>query len=155
MGGFTTPIAYLGRVFIAVIFLFTAAGEVADWQGTEQFFLLQMNNWITLYAEQSGIADIISELHPFLPTVLVVAISLKLAGSFFFVFNFFVRFGAFCLLLFLLPATVIMHDFWHLHGMDRALETVVFLKNLAIIGGLMVILAQGKKGPTGGMYRSL
>ena len=133
MGGFATPIAYLGRVFIAVIFLFTTAGEVADWQGTEQFFLLKMNNWITLYAEQSGIADIISELHPFLPTVLVGVIGLKLAGSFFFIFNFFVRFGAFCLLLFLIPATVIMHDFWHVHGMDRTIETVVFLKNLSML----------------------
>jgi putative oxidoreductase len=141
------PIAYLGRVLISILFLSTAANEITDWQSVEQFFLLQANKWITLYADQGGISHIISEYHAFLPFVLVAAVALKVFGSFFFIFNFFVRFGAFCLLIFLVPTTIIMHDFWHLQGIDRSFEMAMFLKNLSIIGGLMVVLALGKRGP--------
>ena len=154
MNGFIVPVAYLGRVLISVLFLFTAANEVADWQGTEQFFLLQMNKWMTLYAEQSGVAHLIGELHAFLPTLLLVAVFFKVAGAFFLIFNFFVRLGALCLLAFIVPTTVIMHDFWHLSGIDKTLELSMFLKNTAVIGGLMTVLALGKRGPFGSVFRA-
>jgi putative oxidoreductase len=154
MNGMQMPIAYIGRVLISVLFLLTAANELTDWQSTEQFFLLQMNKWMTLYADQGGISHLIGEIHDFLPTVLLIALVLKILGSFFFIFNFFVRFGAFCLLAFLVPTTIIMHDFWHLNGIDKALELSMFLKNLSVIGGLMVVLALGKRGSSSSVFKA-
>jgi len=154
MNGVKMPIAYIGRVFISILFFSTAANELADWESTEQFFFSQLNKWTTLYADQSGISYLIGELQAFLPSILFAVLLLKIIGSFFFVFNFFVRFGAFCLLVFLVPATIIMHDFWHLAGLDRSFEMSMFLRNLSIMGGLVVVLALGKKGSSSGALAS-
>ncbi len=154
MNGVKMPIAYIGRVFISILFFSTAANELADWESTEQFFFSQLNKWTTLYADQGGISYLIGELQAFLPSILFAVLLLKIIGSFFFVFNFFVRFGAFCLLVFLVPATIIMHDFWHLSGMDRSVEMGMFLKNLSIVGGLLVVLALGKKGSAAGVFKA-
>ncbi|MGL6136758.1 MAG: DoxX family membrane protein, partial [Planktothrix sp.] len=44
------------------------------------------------------------------------------------------RLGAWLLILFLIPATVIFHNFW-----DIPSEKIDFLKNLSIMGGLLMI----------------
>ena len=53
------------------------------------------------------------------------------------------RVGALGLLVFLIPTTVIFHDFWNLAGPERAMQMVNFLKNLAIMGGLTLLIADG------------
>jgi len=57
------------------------------------------------------------------------------------------RWGAVVLIAFLVPATLIFHNFWTL-GADsaRQVEMVSFMKNLGLIGGLMMIVAFGSGG---------
>jgi len=42
---------------------------------------------------------------------------------------------------FLVPITVIMHDFWTMQGQDRQNEQIHFLKNVGLIGAALVFLA--------------
>jgi len=56
------------------------------------------------------------------------------------------RLGALLLLLFLIPVTVMYHPFWKRSGAELVVEADHFLSNLAIIGGLLVIVALGS-GP--------
>lgn len=68
--------------------------------------------------------------------------------------------GAFLLLLYWVPVTFIVHDFWNvpltcdmvvscpelqMNGTEvfRRLEGVMFMKNLAIVGGLLMVLVNG------------
>jgi hypothetical protein len=53
------------------------------------------------------------------------------------------RIGALVLLLFLIPVTVIYHPFWKRSGADVVVEADHFLSNLAIMDGLLVIVALG------------
>lgn len=54
------------------------------------------------------------------------------------------RIGAFCLLVFLGAATWYFHDFWRFTDpLQRQLQTIQFMKNLAIAGGLLALLAFG------------
>jgi putative oxidoreductase len=48
--------------------------------------------------------------------------------------------------LYLIPTTLMFHDFWTLQGMDRIDATVHFEKNLAIMGGLLILAAYGAGG---------
>jgi hypothetical protein len=50
------------------------------------------------------------------------------------------------LLLFLIPVTVMYHPFWKRSGAELVAEADHFLSNLAIVGGLLVIVALGS-GP--------
>ncbi|QLG49562.1 DoxX family protein [Natrinema halophilum] len=49
--------------------------------------------------------------------------------------------GALAVIVFLVPITGIMHDFWTLEGQDRQNEQIHFLKNVGLIGGALVFLA--------------
>ncbi|WP_255150196.1 quinol oxidase [Halorarius halobius] len=49
--------------------------------------------------------------------------------------------GAAAVVVFLVPVTGIMHDFWTLEGQDRQNERIHFLKNVGLIGAALVFLA--------------
>jgi uncharacterized membrane protein YphA (DoxX/SURF4 family) len=49
--------------------------------------------------------------------------------------------GTLAMLGFLVPITVVMHDFWTLAGEDRQNEQIHFLKNVGLAGGALVFLA--------------
>ena len=47
--------------------------------------------------------------------------------------------GALVLIATLLPITFFMHAFWKFEGMDRITQQVMFMKNLAMIGGFVIV----------------
>lgn len=49
--------------------------------------------------------------------------------------------GAIAVIVFLVPITVIMHDFWTMEGQDRQNEQIHFLKNIGLIGSALVFLS--------------
>jgi putative oxidoreductase len=49
--------------------------------------------------------------------------------------------GSLAVVAFLVPITVIMHDFWTMEGQDRQNEQIHFLKNVGLLGGAFVFLA--------------
>lgn len=54
------------------------------------------------------------------------------------------RLGAFLLLLYWLPVTFIVHAFWtHPAGDLQRSESIHFMKNIAIAGGLLMVMANG------------
>jgi putative oxidoreductase len=59
----------------------------------------------------------------------------------------FTQLGALLLILFLLPTLVFFHDFWNAtkfaDEMAVRMQTIQWQKNLAMVGGLLVLLAAG------------
>ena len=55
------------------------------------------------------------------------------------------RVGIACVLLILyyLPVTFIIHSFWDDPASVRHMQAMMFLKNMAIIGGLLILMANG------------
>jgi uncharacterized membrane protein YphA (DoxX/SURF4 family) len=49
--------------------------------------------------------------------------------------------GALAVIAFLIPITLIMHDFWTMEGHDRQNEQIHFLKNVGLIGSALAFLA--------------
>lgn len=49
--------------------------------------------------------------------------------------------GVLAIVAFLVPITIIMHDFWTVEGAERQNERIHFLKNLGLIGAALVLLA--------------
>jgi uncharacterized membrane protein YphA (DoxX/SURF4 family) len=48
--------------------------------------------------------------------------------------------GALAVIAFLVPITVIMHDFWTMEGQDRQNEQIHFLKNVGLVAVALVFL---------------
>ena len=137
-------VLYLGRICLSSIFLISAVQEMLDWSSTEQYFLTSMTHWMNSFQPGEGFAVFLSNLFPWLPWILLIAVVLKLVGSVLLILGCSVRLAATLLILFLVPTTIIVHGFWHVSPQDRALETVMFMKNLSIFGGLLVVLVFGK-----------
>ena len=72
------------------------------------------------------------------------AIGLLLIGCLCLILGAWTRIGALCLLVFLAAATFFFHDFWQVVDPgQRQLQTIQFMKNLAIGGGLLTLAAYG------------
>jgi uncharacterized membrane protein YphA (DoxX/SURF4 family) len=71
------------------------------------------------------------------------AIAVELLGGASLLLGLNARIGALVLAVFLIPTTLIFHNFWTVEGDN---ELYPFLKNLAIMGGLLMIVSHGS-GP--------
>lgn len=80
---------------------------------------------------------------PMIPILLVGAGIVELIGALSLVFGYKARAGAVLLMLFLIPTTYLFHDFWNMEGADREINMLMFLKNIAIFGGLLYIASVG------------
>lgn len=84
---------------------------------------------------------------PFAPVLVPLSGIIALAGGLSILLGYHARFGAFLLLLFLVPVTLVMHRFWGLADPQAAaLQRVMFLKNVSMIGGALVLMYYGS-GP--------
>ena len=116
----------VGRILLALIFLMSGVGKIFDWSGTAG------------YMEFKGM--------PLIPLFLIGAIVLEVGGSLSVILGFKARWGALALIIFTVPTTVIFHKFWAVDAAQQQMEMIFFMKNLAMTGGLLLIMANGS-GP--------
>lgn len=111
----------VARIGVGAIFLISGVGKLAAWSATAAF------------AGSKGV-----------PTVLLAAATaLELLGAISVLTGWKARWGAVALVVFLVPVTLVFHDFWAYRGAEAQLQTVQFLKNVSIGGGLLAIFAAG------------
>lgn len=147
MNIFQVVTMYLGRILLSSIFLLTAIQELLDWKSTEQYFLMSVTRWMNGFQAGDFFASLLANLFPWMPWILLAGVVIKIVGSILLILGYNVRLGAVLIILFLIPATWVVHGFWMIPEADRALEMVMFVKNVSILGGLLVVLSIGK-GPS-------
>jgi putative oxidoreductase len=78
------------------------------------------------------------------PLLLAVALIVMILGGLSLLFGFHARHGAMLLFGFVVVATYLMHDYWHLKNVtDRAADYEIFARNVAIAGGLLMVIGLG------------
>ena len=82
---------------------------------------------------------------PAAPFVLLVTLMLLILGSLSLLFGYHTRHGAMLLFGVTIVATVLMHDFWHIHDNVAAhhADFELFARNIAIAGGLLLLVGLG------------
>jgi putative oxidoreductase len=79
-----------------------------------------------------------------LPAVAIgLAMLVELLGGIAILTGFYTRLAAWVLFLYLIPTTVIFHNFWAFDGVLEAGHLAMFEKNLAIMGGLLILAVHG------------
>ena len=142
---------FLGRLFLGAVFLVTAIYELVGWPKVQQMFLEAFSRWMSLY--HGWIRDwLATTIPPAAAWIVLGATLLKLLGSLMLILGWHARLGCVFLLVFLIPNTVIMHDFWHLVGGEGSVQMMLFWKNIAIMGGLL-LMATGGNACTGAKER--
>ena len=113
----------LGRILLGLIFVLSGIFKIPGWEGTLGFMAAK------------GV--------PFAPLFVVGAIVLEIVGGLAVIVGFQARIAAAALAVFSVLAALIFHNFWTLTGFEQQGEMVHFLKNLAMAGGLLFIVAFG------------
>jgi putative oxidoreductase len=107
-------IPLIARILLSAIFINSGIGKIAGFEGTLG------------YMSSAGM--------PMTEILLVAAIIVEIAGGLMVLLGFKARIGAGALFLFLIPTTFI----FHLDFADR-MQMAMFMKNLAIMGGLLMV----------------
>ena len=138
-----TILSLIGRIFISVIFIVSAINKILQWQDMERGLISLFCDWHSFLVNFDRMQGLFSSLLQWVPVILVCAIVIELIGGCLIFFGWKVRIGSFLLLLFFIPTTFLFHHFWFLEGYRREMQIALFLKNMAIIGGLFYVLAYG------------
>lgn len=119
----TSLLLMLGRICLAIIFLLAGIGKFLNPTETIAYMTAKGMSMPHLFLYAAAIVEII--------------------GATSLIFGFKTRIGALVLLLFLIPTSVIFHNFWEVSAEASKGEMINFLKNLAIFGGLLYTVAIG------------
>ena len=114
----------IGRVLLSFIFIFDAYDSIFYFQDTKEKMTYYGLEW------QQDL-------------LLIGAIFLLIFGGILVLIGYRSSLGAFLLLLYWVPLTFIVHSFWNDPDDVRRIQSVLFMKNIAIIGGLLMVLVNG------------
>ena len=115
--------ALIGRILLGAIFVVSGFAKLTDPASAEG------------YMNTAGI--------PHADILVYVAGIAELAGGLALAFGFLARVAALGLVVMLGIISVYFHNFWALDGDAAKMQMVQFMKNLGIMGGLLMVVAQG------------
>ena len=118
-------LATTGRVLLSLIFVGAGLSKIGEWSNTAAMMAAK------------GL--------PAVPVLLALTIALEVGGGLAVLSGVGARSSALALALFLVPATLTFHDFWRYQGAEHQMHQVNFMKNLAIMGGLLLLAGRGTR----------
>ena len=114
-------IFFIGRILLGGYFLFNAYNHLFKTKD------------LVAYAEMKKV--------PMAKVSVIVSGLLLLFGGYTIITGVRVTAGIAALVLFFIPVTFTMHAFWKGEGQARMMDQVQFMKNLAILGAVLMLLA--------------
>ncbi len=113
----------LGRFLLGLYFIVPGFSKIFGWEGT------------VAYMAQQNV--------PFIEPLLVITIIVQLGAGAALIIGFQGQIAAFLLAGLTFMINIFMHNFWNFPEADQPHEMQNFIKNLAIMAGLLVIAAMG------------
>jgi len=120
---FQNPLALAARILMSVLFLIAGYGKIAGFAGTAGYIASK-----GLPLPQLGV---------------VIAIVVEVGGALALLAGFQTRLVALVMAVFTVVTGLIFHNFWALPAEQVGLNQIMFMKNLSIAGGLLMMSAFG------------
>jgi putative oxidoreductase len=112
-----------GRILLSAVFIMGGIGKITGFAFEE---------------------SMVAAKHLPMPAVaLGIALIIELVGGLAILTGLFTRLTAWIVFLYMIPTTFLFHNFWAMQGADRIDTMIHFEKNLAIMGGLLLLAAFG------------
>jgi putative oxidoreductase len=113
----------VGRILLGLIFVIAGFGKITGLEGTVGYM---------------------QAYHVPAPQLLaIIAIIVEVGGGILLILGWKARWAALALFLFVLIVTPIFHNFWAVPDDQKQMQMIMFLKNLAIMGGMLFVMAFG------------
>lgn len=117
------PLSLVGRLLLALLFVPAGIGKIGGFAGTAG------------YIASKGL--------PMPELGAGIAIVVEIVGGLALLAGFGTRLAALVLALFTLVATFIFHAYWGIPADQAFVQQLMFNKNIAVVGGLLVLAAHG------------
>lgn len=118
-----SPLSLIGRLLLAALFLPAGLSKIGGFDGTVG------------YIASAGL--------PMPQLAAVVAIVVEIVAPIALILGWGTRWAALALALFTLVATLGFHNFWSMPAEQAFMQQLMFFKNIAVVGGLLVLAAFG------------
>jgi len=115
--------ALAGRILLASLFVLSGFNKITGFAGTAG------------YMASKGL--------PMAEVLLVLTILVELGGGLMLILGYRARMAALAIFLFIIPVTLVFHNFWAVPAAEAQMQMIQFMKNLAIMGGMLYIAAFG------------
>jgi putative oxidoreductase len=123
MNALQNPLALIGRILLAILFVPAGFGKIAGFAGTVGYATA-----MGLPAPQVGVA---------------IALVIELFGGLALLIGYRTRIAAIALAVFTLVASFFFHAYWAVPAEQQMMQQLMFFKNIAITGGLLAFAAFG------------
>jgi putative oxidoreductase len=117
------PVVVIARVLLALMFVLAGMSKFGSLEGTAG------------YIASGGL--------PFGSLLAPLVAALEVVGGLALIVGYQARWAALALALFTLVATVLFHNFWAMPAAQQMVQQLMFMKNLAVAGGLLFVFAFG------------
>ncbi len=118
-----SPLTLVGRLLLAALFLPAGISKIGGFAGTAG------------YIASKGLP---------LPEVgAAIAVVVEILGGLALILGFGTRLAALALALFTLVASFFFHNYWGVPADQAFVQQLMFYKNIAVVGGLLVLAAHG------------
>ncbi len=125
MNSSNNVVSLAGRILLSAIFIFSGIGKLAAFH--------MYTGYVSAHLPMPSVA-------------IGIAIAIELLGGLAILTGFHARLAAWIVFLFLIPTTFLFHNFWVMDGMARMDNQAHFMKNVAVMGGLLLLAANGAGG---------
>lgn len=117
------PLSLLGRVLLALLFVPAGFGKIAGFGGTVG------------YIASKGV--------PLPELATAAAVGVELGLGLLLLVGWQTRWAALGMALFTFVITFIFHNFWAMPADQQMMQSLMFFKNIAVVGGLLTVAAWG------------
>lgn len=123
MNQLQNPLALIGRVLLALMFVLGGFSKIGGFAGTVG------------YMQSAGV--------PAASLLAALTIVLEIGGGLALLFGLYTRRAALALGLFTLLVSFIFHNFWAMPEAQQMTNQLLFMKNMAVAGGMFALAAFG------------
>ncbi len=123
MNALQTPFALLARLLMAALFLPAGISKIGGFAGTAGYI-----GSVGLPLPEVGAA---------------LAIAIEVIAPILLIIGLYTRPAALVLAVFTLAATVLFHNYWAMPAEQQFMQSLMFFKNIGVVGGLLAIAAFG------------
>lgn len=116
-------LAPASRGLLAMIFIVSGFSKVPQWSTVSAMMLGKGMSNVSLFLAAAILIEVLGGI------LLLTGNRARLAGA--------------ALFLYLVPVTLIFHNFWAYQGIDQQIQAAMFMKNLTIMGGLLHVVSLG------------
>lgn len=137
----------LARFLLTAFFLAAGMHKIFNWHESEKFMMDAFSLWQSHLSFSESAQEIFSSLVLFTPLILFIVGAIEIVGGLLILLGVREKWGAGLLLIMMIPTTILFHQFWFVDSSIRDLQQVMFLKNLATMGGLLLVILYGAQSP--------